>query len=179
MTGKTSVRLMAPFAMRCAHCEGFIYRGTKFNARKMKTGERYLGIAIVAFAIRCPSCGHEIDFRTDPASSGYVINSGASRLVAESNEKIEAPSERLNRLEREKEDEINGGPRDTLGEFERANLRRQREAEKDRELISLRQNLSSNDREPSGWVAVGKETGRRKPKVILPQPKRRKAASAS
>lgn len=180
MTGKTSVRLMAPFAMRCTHCEGFVYRGTKFNARKKNTGENYLGISIVAFSIRCPSCGSEIIFRTDPASSGYVIQSGASRLVAESEGKTESPSQRLNRLEKEKEAEVRGHAHDTLSDYEKANLQRQREAAKDRELIALKQQMSSSNKTTaSNQIGPESKVEHRLPKVILPQPKRRKAASAS
>lgn len=42
-----TVRLMAPFNMRCATCGEYIYKGKKFNARKEDVeDEDYLGIRI-------------------------------------------------------------------------------------------------------------------------------------
>lgn len=39
------VRIMAPFSMRCEACGKYIYKGTKFNARKEKAdGLKYLTI---------------------------------------------------------------------------------------------------------------------------------------
>ncbi|KAG9568736.1 hypothetical protein KCV01_g19843, partial [Aureobasidium melanogenum] len=36
-----TVRLMAPFSMKCNACGEFIYKGRKFNARKETTDEKY------------------------------------------------------------------------------------------------------------------------------------------
>jgi hypothetical protein len=63
-----TVRLMAPFSMKCTHCGEFIYRGRKFNARKETLEERYLSIPMYRFYIRCTRCSGEITFRTDPKS---------------------------------------------------------------------------------------------------------------
>lgn len=75
-----TVRLMAPFSMRCNSCGEFIYKGRKFNARKETVqGERYLGIRIFRFYIRCPVCAAEITYRTDPKTADYACESGAKR----------------------------------------------------------------------------------------------------
>lgn len=75
-----TVRLMAPFSMRCSSCGEFIYKGRKFNARKETVqGERYLGIRIFRFYIRCPVCASEITYRTDPKNADYACESGAKR----------------------------------------------------------------------------------------------------
>lgn len=75
-----TVRLMAPFSMRCCTCGEFIYKGRKFNARKETVdGETYLGIKIFRFYIRCPQCGAEITFKTDPKNADYVSECGAKR----------------------------------------------------------------------------------------------------
>lgn len=75
-----TVRLMAPFSMRCNSCGEFIYKGRKFNARKETVqGERYLGIRIFRFYIRCPVCAAEITYRTDPKNADYACESGARR----------------------------------------------------------------------------------------------------
>ena len=48
-----TVRLMAPFSMRCNTCGEYIYKGKKFNARKETVeGEDYHGIKIFRFYIK-------------------------------------------------------------------------------------------------------------------------------
>ncbi|CAH1962438.1 unnamed protein product [Acanthoscelides obtectus] len=75
-----TVRLMAPFNMRCATCGEYIYKGKKFNARKEDVeNEDYLGIRIYRFYIKCTRCLQEISFKTDPKSTDYEIEAGATR----------------------------------------------------------------------------------------------------
>ncbi|CAI0652391.1 unnamed protein product [Colletotrichum noveboracense] len=101
-----TVRLMAPFSMQCTTCGEFIYRGRKFNARKTTPDEKYLGIQIFRFYIRCTRCSSEIAFRTDPKAGDYVCETGAKRNTepwrtnTERDETIEA---RLDRLEQEEQ----------------------------------------------------------------------------
>jgi len=48
-----TVRLMAPFNMKCKTCGEYIYKGKKFNARKEDVdNENYLGIRIYRFYIK-------------------------------------------------------------------------------------------------------------------------------
>lgn len=75
-----TVRLMAPFNMRCATCGEYIYRGKKFNARKEDVeGQDYCGIRIYRFYIKCTRCLQEISFKTDPQNTDYEIEAGAIR----------------------------------------------------------------------------------------------------
>lgn len=75
-----TVRLMAPFNMRCATCGEYIYKGKKFNARKEDVeNESYLGIRIYRFYIKCTRCLQEISFKTDPRNTDYEIEAGATR----------------------------------------------------------------------------------------------------
>ncbi|KAJ1023338.1 hypothetical protein NDA18_004864 [Ustilago nuda] len=75
-----TVRLMAPFSMRCLLCGEYIYKGKKFNARKeLVLGEDYYGIKIFRFYIKCTQCSAEITFKTDPRNADYVAEHGASR----------------------------------------------------------------------------------------------------
>lgn len=111
-----TVRLMAPFSMKCTTCGEYIYRGRKFNARKETPEERYLGIQIYRFYIKCTRCSGEIRFRTDPANQDYVCESGAHRNTdpwkrgagaAEGGDGVapdETDEERLDRLEHEEEE---------------------------------------------------------------------------
>lgn len=88
---------MAPFTMRCLTCGNYVYKGKKFNARKEDAkGEKYLGIQIYRFYIRCPQCLSEITFKTDPQNSDYVPEHGAVRTFQ---------AERLAELEEQKETE--------------------------------------------------------------------------
>ncbi|KAJ2502516.1 Pre-mRNA-splicing factor cwf16 [Coemansia sp. RSA 1972] len=74
------VRLVAPFAMRCATCGQWIGKGTKFNARKeLVPSESFHTIPIYRFYIRCQRCAAEITFKTDPANNNYVAEHGAQR----------------------------------------------------------------------------------------------------
>jgi hypothetical protein len=110
-----TVRLMAPFSMKCTHCGEFIYKGRKFNARKETTEEKYYAIAIFRFYIRCTRCSGEITFKTDPKNMDYECERGAKRnfepwreaKLAEENEE-----QRLDRLEREEAE------RDAMKELE-------------------------------------------------------------
>lgn len=75
-----TVRLMAPFNMRCVTCGEYIYKGKKFNARKEDVAdETYLGIRIYRFYIKCTRCLQEISFKTDPQNTDYEIEAGATR----------------------------------------------------------------------------------------------------
>lgn len=75
-----TVRLMAPCNMRCDTCGEYIYKGKKFNARKEDVeNETYLGIRIYRFYIKCTRCLQEISFKTDPVTTDYIIEAGATR----------------------------------------------------------------------------------------------------
>ncbi|KIW01370.1 uncharacterized protein PV09_07138 [Verruconis gallopava] len=74
-----TIRLMAPFSMRCTSCGEFIYKGRKFNARKETAEERYLDLPIYRFYIKCTRCSGEIVFKTDPRNMDYTCERGAKR----------------------------------------------------------------------------------------------------
>jgi hypothetical protein len=102
-----TVRLMAPFSMRCTTCGEYIYKGRKFNARKeTPENERYLGIQIFRFYIRCTRCSAEITFKTDPKNGDYACERGAKRNVEpwRQNTAEETDEQRLERLEKEEEE---------------------------------------------------------------------------
>lgn len=100
-----TIRLMAPFNMRCKTCGEYIYRGKKFNARKEDViGKTYLGIQIYRFYIKCTKCLAEITFLTDPENQDYEMENGAMRnfeciRLAEKQAEIEA--------KQAKEEEVN------------------------------------------------------------------------
>ena len=99
------VRLMAPFTMRCLTCGNYIYKGKKFNSRKEDaTGEKYLGIQIYRFYIRCPQCLSEICFKTDPKNTDYAVENGAYRTF-QAERIAELEEDRLR--EEKEEDEAN------------------------------------------------------------------------
>jgi hypothetical protein len=110
-----TVRLMAPYSMKCTHCGEFIYKGRKFNARKETTEEKYYSIAIFRFYIRCTRCSGEITFKTDPKNMDYECERGAKRNFEpwrEAKLAEETEEERLDRLEKEEAE------RDAMKELE-------------------------------------------------------------
>ena len=114
-----TVRLMAPFSMKCTSCGEYIYKGRKFNARKETTDEKYYAITIFRFYIRCTRCSAEITFKTDPKNMDYECERGARRNFEpwrEAKLAEETEEERLDRLEREEEE------KDAMKELEKKTL---------------------------------------------------------
>lgn len=103
-----TVRLMAPFSMKCTSCGEYIYKGRKFNARKeTPENEKYLGIQIFRFYIRCTRCSSEITFKTDPKNQDYTCERGAKRNTEpwrKVEDQNETDEQRLDRLEKEDEE---------------------------------------------------------------------------
>lgn len=104
-----TVRLMAPFSMKCTSCGEYIYKGRKFNARKeIPENERYLGIQIFRFYIRCTRCSAEITFKTDPKNQDYTCERGAKRSTEpwrQAQDVVdESDDQRLDRLAAEEEE---------------------------------------------------------------------------
>lgn len=84
--------------MRCNTCGEYIYKGRKFNARKETVeGEMYLTIKIFRFYIRCPVCGAEITFKTDPKNADYVAEHGAKRNFEPWRDELKEGEEAKNR----------------------------------------------------------------------------------
>ena len=118
-----TVRLMAPFSMKCTSCGEYIYKGRKFNARKETTDEKYLTIPIYRFYIRCTRCSSEITFKTDPKNMDYTCERGAKRNFESwrdpsSKELQETDEERLDRLEKEEAEEAENAERNAMEELE-------------------------------------------------------------
>ena len=118
-----TVRLMAPYSMKCTSCGEYIYKGRKFNARKETTDEKYINIAIYRFYIRCTRCSSEITFKTDPKNMDYTAERGAKRNFESwrdptSAELKETDDERLDRLEREEAEEADNAERNAMEELE-------------------------------------------------------------
>ncbi|KAJ9629921.1 Pre-mRNA-splicing factor cwf16 [Taxawa tesnikishii (nom. ined.)] len=114
-----TVRLMAPFSMKCTSCGEYIYKGRKFNARKETTDEKYYAITIFRFYIKCTRCSGEITFKTDPKNMDYTCERGAKRNFEpwrEAKLAEETEEERLDRLEREEAE------RDKMQELEAKTL---------------------------------------------------------
>ncbi|KAF5021852.1 hypothetical protein F66182_6109 [Fusarium sp. NRRL 66182] len=126
-----TVRLMAPFSMKCTTCGEFIYKGRKFNSRKESNLEdKYLGIQVFAFYIRCTRCSAEIKFKTDPKNNDYAIVSGAIRNHEPWRNRAtedETTEQRLDRLEREEAEAAGEEEKNAMEELEAKNADAQRE----------------------------------------------------
>jgi hypothetical protein len=158
-----SVRLMAPFSMKCLNCNEYIAQSRKFNARKETTGRDYLGIKIIEFEVRCPRCYAELVFETDPKNGDYACVKGCKKNYErpkeiQPNETVDQMIARLDKElkeeERMKELEKKGGgniKNGMLGEetaveqLEKRLIEQQREKERVEELEILHEKLDDLD----------------------------------
>ncbi|KHN94644.1 cell cycle control protein cwf16 [Metarhizium album ARSEF 1941] len=126
-----TVRLMAPFSMKCMTCGEFIYRGRKFNSRKETNVEqRYLNIQIFQFHIKCTRCSAEIIFRTDPKNNDYAMVRGAVRNMEPWRNRVmeeETIDERLDRLELEEAEAAGEEEKNAMADLEAKNADARRE----------------------------------------------------
>lgn len=78
--GSLTVRFELPFAIWCDHCPKptVIGQGVRFNAAKRKAGN-YYSTPIYSFRFTHTACGGEIEVRTDPRNTAYVIVSGGRK----------------------------------------------------------------------------------------------------
>lgn len=78
--GSLTVRFELPFAIWCDHCPKptVIGQGVRFNAAKRKAGN-YYSTPIYSFRFTHTACGGEIEIRTDPQNTAYVIVSGGRK----------------------------------------------------------------------------------------------------
>ncbi|CAD5319848.1 unnamed protein product [Arabidopsis thaliana] len=73
--------LSLPMRLQCNNAT-IMKKGTRFSSRVEDViGETYLGIKIFRFHIQCTNCSFEMKFRTDPKNAGFIIESGATRLL--------------------------------------------------------------------------------------------------
>ncbi|KAK8135450.1 hypothetical protein PG984_003390 [Apiospora sp. TS-2023a] len=144
-----TVRLMAPFSMRCLTCGEYLPKGRKFNARKeTNQEEKYLGIQIFRFFIRCTRCSAEITFKTDPRVNDYVCERGAKRNTEPWRPlKEETDEERLDRLEKEEEE------RNAMEELEAKTVDAKREMAVADMLDEIRTSNARRDRTGGGDMA--------------------------
>lgn len=157
-----TVRLMAPFSMKCTSCGEYIYKGRKFNARKeTPETEKYLGIQIYRFYIRCTRCSSEITFKTDPKNQDYTCERGAKRSTEPWRRGVdddETDEQRLDRLEKEEEE------RNAMEELEAKTVDARREmavADALDEIRTRNARLERADRD--GFL--GGEAGARRPEA--------------
>jgi len=147
-----TVRLMAPFPMKCTACGEYIYKGRKFNARKETTDEKYFSIAIYRFYIRCTRCSGEITFKTDPKNMDYTCERGAKRNTEpwrmNGGGVQESDEERLDRLEREEEE------RNAMVELETKTLDAKREMAVADALDEIRTRNARNERTGKDGVEI-------------------------
>ncbi|PTB62814.1 DUF572-domain-containing protein [Trichoderma citrinoviride] len=138
-----TVRLMAPFSMKCLSCGEYIYKGRKFNSRKeIRPDEKYLGIQILFFHIKCTRCSAEITFRTDPRNTDYAMVKGAMRSFEPWRNKElaeETLEERLDRLEREEAEAAGEEEKNAMEDLEAKNADARREMAAADALDEIRQ----------------------------------------
>ena len=100
------VRMMLPFSVQCDRCGEFMYMGKKFNSKKENAhGEKYMGIQIIRFYIKCGTCSNQMTFKTDPENGDYTMESGGTRTfeIWKEQQAAEA-SNRKERIDEDKDD---------------------------------------------------------------------------
>ena len=126
-----TVRLMAPFSMKCTTCGEFIYKGRKFNSRKETDQNlKYLNMQIFQFHIKCTRCSAPIIFRTDPKNNDYAMVSGAIRNAEpwrNRDTEGETDEQRLDRLEREEAEAAGEEETNAMADLEAKNADARRE----------------------------------------------------
>lgn len=75
-----TVRFEMPFPIWCSTCARptVIGQGVRFNAEKRRVGS-YHSTPVWSFRMRHAECSGEIEIRTDPKNTAYVVASGARR----------------------------------------------------------------------------------------------------
>ncbi|KAH8722142.1 CWC16 protein [Ilyonectria robusta] len=78
--GALTVRFEMPFAIWCSSCPRptVIGQGVRFNAQKRRVGN-YHSTPVWAFRFRHAECGGDIEMRTDPKNTAYVVVEGAAK----------------------------------------------------------------------------------------------------
>jgi len=129
-----AIRLMAPCNMRCTTCGEYIYKGRKFNARKEDVDDmNYLGLRIYRFYIKCTACVSEICFRTDPETTDYVLEAGATRNF----EALKKAEDQADREAEARKEELENNPMKLLEERTAASKNEMEVAESLEELREL------------------------------------------
>eukprot|EP00092_Neocalanus_flemingeri_P032218 GFUD01035018.1.p1 GENE.GFUD01035018.1~~GFUD01035018.1.p1 ORF type:complete len:327 (-),score=124.50 GFUD01035018.1:158-1138(-) len=129
-----AIRLMAPCNMRCTTCGEYIYKGRKFNARKEDVDDmNYLGLRIYRFYIKCTACVSEICFRTDPETTDYVLEAGATRNF----EALKKAEDQADREAEARREELENNPMKLLEERTFASKNEMEVAESLEELREL------------------------------------------
>ena len=147
-----TVRLMAPFSMKCTACGEYIYKGRKFNARKETTDEKYYAISIFRFYIRCTRCSAEITFKTDPKHMDYECERGARRNFEVWRKAVleeETEEEMLDRLEKEENE------RDAMKELEQKTVDAKTEMAVADALDEVRMRNAARERKDKEGMELG------------------------
>lgn len=97
------VRFEMPFAIWCTSCSRptIIGQGVRFNAEKRRAGS-YFSTPIWSFTMRHVDCGGEIEIRTDPKNTAYIVERGARRRETAEDEAKEGDLVVASAEEREK-----------------------------------------------------------------------------
>lgn len=163
-----TVRLMAPFSMRCNTCGEYIYRGKKFNARKETVNDdNYYGIEIFRFYIKCSRCSAEITFKTDPKNSDYAAEHGAQRNFEPWRDHEDRPPSPDPDAEAEEEPEV-----DPMKALEKRMMESQREMEVLDALQDIRTRNARLERVDTDTVLQTRDDAKRRAEEDAPPPEK-------
>eukprot|EP00531_Pseudo-nitzschia_arenysensis_P015229 CAMPEP_0116134504 /NCGR_PEP_ID=MMETSP0329-20121206/10681_1 /TAXON_ID=697910 /ORGANISM="Pseudo-nitzschia arenysensis, Strain B593" /LENGTH=359 /DNA_ID=CAMNT_0003629219 /DNA_START=76 /DNA_END=1155 /DNA_ORIENTATION=- len=83
------VRFELPEKVVCLGCRHSIGRGTRYNAKKIKTDESYFSTPIFEFSLSCRNCKEPWVIRTDPKERGFRYVSGVKRQAGQDRHLVE------------------------------------------------------------------------------------------
>ena len=68
-----------PFAVKCDNCAIIIPEGKRFNAKRIVLSQKFKGVEVFAFIIRCQHCYSFFKIKTNPKSADYKPSSGCKK----------------------------------------------------------------------------------------------------
>jgi len=77
------IRFELPEKVVCYGCQNSIGRGTRYNAKKIKTDQLYFTTPIYEFQLSCRKCHTPWRIRTDPKERGFAYLSGVKRQAGQ------------------------------------------------------------------------------------------------
>ena len=77
-----TMTMIVPFTFVCDTCHDFNYIGKKSAMKVEKIrGEDHFGVSTYRFYGKCCNCAAAYTFKSDPASQGYVMESGGPIIL--------------------------------------------------------------------------------------------------
>jgi coiled-coil domain-containing protein 130 len=143
------VRFELPYKGVCQGCHTSIGRGTRYNAKRIKTDKSYFTSPILEFQLACRKCQHPWVIRTNPKERGFDYVEGVSIQAGQEESDVLDISSTLTLTPTD-----NKQPSDALARLESV-ARGKRETRTEIEKLERLQNINANTTLPdAAWNAT-------------------------